>query len=291
MSSSPPPSKRIAKFQREMIAALPRFPNDKASLETVKAMSLTDLMVAFLSWRLRFVGVRPRKFIAHSSATSDPRWPALSANISAFKAAVVAGADLTPYLSLQPRTRGFTPAAKGPNADSWADKDFILNVMGFHHFHLGLTTEAAGHIARTDEVIFAAVDRDRFHVIGLFDHDAFEDQTATGMTPERLRLWQTHEDWLAAGLPPGAFVISGGYGGLGISTSGHSTAVVMAATDYRRIIESIDPQLDDPAYLDQTFGPLAPGAKRKLEWAMIHLDLGILDTATKTFYSFRKGPN
>lgn len=291
MSSTTPTSKRIEKFQRKMIAALPRFPNDKASLETVKAMSLTDLLVAFLSWRLRFVGVRPRKVIEYSSATSDPRWPALAANISAFKAAVLAGADLTPYLSLLPRTRGFTPAAKGPNADTWADKDFILNAMGFHHFHLGLTLEAAGHIARTNEVIFAAVDRDHFHVIGLFDHDAFEDQNATGMTPERLRLWQTHEDWLAAGLPPGVFVISGGYGGMGISTSGHSTAVVMAAMGYAKIIGSIDAQLDDPAYLDQTFGSVAPGGKRKLEWAMIHMDLGILDAVTKTFCSFRKGPN
>lgn len=291
MTSTAKPSKRIAKFQREMIAALPRFPNDKASLQVVEAMSLTDLMVAFLSWRLRFVGMRPRKFIQHSSATGDPRWSSLSANIAAFRAAVVAGNDLTPYLSLEPRTRGFTPAARGPKADTWADKDFLLNVMGFHHFHLGLSMEAAGHIARTNEVIFAAVDRDCFHAIGLFDHSAFENEDPSVMTPERQRLWQTHEDWIAAGVSPGAFIISGGFGGLGISTSGHPTAVVMAAMDYVRIINSIDPQLDDPAYVEQTFGTIPVGQRRKLEWALHHMDLGVLDGPSRTFYSLRKGPN
>lgn len=291
MASTARSSKRVAKFQREMIATLPRFPNDKASLQLVEAMSLTDLLVAFLSWRLRFVAMRPRKFIAHSSATSDPRWSTLSANIAAFRAAVVAGQDLTPYLSLEPRTRGFSPAARGLNADTWVDKDFLLNVMGFHHFHLGLTMEAAGHIARTNEVIFAAVDRDCFHAIGVFDHSAFENEDPNAMTPERQRLWQTHENWIAAGVSPGAFIVSGGFGGLGISTSAHPTAVVMAAMDYVRIINSIDPQLDDPAYVEQTFGALAAGQKRKLEWSLMYMDLGLFDPPSNTFYSLRRGPN
>ncbi len=54
------------------------------------------------------------------------------------------GGDLTPHLSLQPHTRGFTPAAsaQGPNVNRWADKDMLLNVMGYHHLHLdGVPTQ------------------------------------------------------------------------------------------------------------------------------------------------------
>jgi hypothetical protein len=46
--------------------------------------------------------------------------------------------------------------------------------MGLHHFHLGLTMGAAGHAARTNQVLFASVTRDEFEFLGLFDHSAFE---------------------------------------------------------------------------------------------------------------------
>ncbi len=140
---------------------------------------------------MRHVGVRPRRVARREALAGDPRATTLAPNISTFLKAVEDGDDLTPYLSIEPRTRGYTPAAEGlgARANSWADKDFLLNVMELHHFHLGLTREAAGHAARTNEVLFARVTLDTFEILGLFDHAAFEHEVDGTMTPERDKLW------------------------------------------------------------------------------------------------------
>jgi hypothetical protein len=69
--------------------------------------------------------------------------------------------------------------------DRWADKDMLLNVMGYHHFHF----DAAPHNrVRSDDVLFAHVTRETFTVIGIFDHAVFEVDPAKPMMAERNRL-------------------------------------------------------------------------------------------------------
>lgn len=131
-------SKRIKAFRRELIAAVPRFPNDKASLQAMESKPLMDLFIIYIGWRLRYVAARPRKVTGRSNLTGDPRAAALQPNIDAFIAAVDAGNDLTPYLSLLPRTRGYTPSPVPATG--------TLSAV----IHLGLTMEAAGHATRTD---------------------------------------------------------------------------------------------------------------------------------------------
>ena len=41
--------------------------------------------------------------------------------------------------------------------NDWSDNDFILNVMGYHHFHLGHLKEKNGHMCRTNEALYATV--------------------------------------------------------------------------------------------------------------------------------------
>lgn len=132
MTSTFENSNRIKALRRDLIAAVPRFPNDRASLRAVEAKSLTDLLIVYIAWRLRHVGTRPRTVIRRTNLAGDPRAAALAPNIDAFLRAVEGGSDLTPYLSLKPRSQGYTPAAEGGGAgkDSWADKDFLLNIMG-----------------------------------------------------------------------------------------------------------------------------------------------------------------
>lgn len=86
-------------------------------------------------------------------------------------------ADLTPHLSLSPNTRGYSLAARTPGAtteERWSDKDQLLNRMNYHHFHLGKSIEAAGHAARTDDLLFAEVSRDAFKVVAIFSHEVFD---------------------------------------------------------------------------------------------------------------------
>ena len=63
--------------------------------------------------------------------------------------------------------------------------------------------EAAGQIARTNEVLFASVTRDELEIIGLFDHAAFEHEDDGTMTPERVRLWQAYQAREATDALPG----------------------------------------------------------------------------------------
>jgi hypothetical protein len=118
--------KRVRTLRRELIATVPRFPNDKTSLRAMQAKDLTDLLITFIGWRIRYVAQRPRKVRGRENLAADPRAAVLKPNMDAFIAAVEAGSDLTPYLSLDPHTRGYTPAAdpKTRGRDTWADKDF-----------------------------------------------------------------------------------------------------------------------------------------------------------------------
>ena len=255
------------------------------------AKSLTDLLITNIALRLRHVGIYPRKVNWRSNLAADPRAAVLAPNIDAFLSAVETGSDLTPYMSLEPRSRGYTPAAEanGPGTDTWADKDFLLNVMGLHHFHLGLTMEAAGHAARTNELLFASVTRDTFDIIGLFDHAAFEHANGA-MTPERQKLWTAYEAREAASNLPGQ-LSTGGFGGLGITMSSHPIAVVRTAQEHLRVLREIDPKLDDPAYVRRLHSKGVMPAKPKLKWFYRHLDLGLVDEAASFFGVFKYGPN
>ncbi len=287
--SPPKESKRIRKFRHGIIQAVPRFPNNNDSKEVLEQQSLGTLLIIYMNWRMRFVSPGVRSVTTRRSATSDTRWRALKPNIDAFLDKVRRGADLTPHLSLAAWQDGYTPAAHGPrkSADRWADKDFLLNVMGFHHFHLGMALEKKGFVTRTDEVLFAHVTRSTFDVLGLFDHSVFDDKDPAVMSAERTRLWGLHEQVLFEGVEPGSFVLANP-----ISMSGHPSQIVMLAQHYAKLIKRIDPNLDDRSYVETMLygGRLAVPAKPKLRWAFKHLDLYIADDASTTCFIMQRGP-
>jgi hypothetical protein len=293
MTPSPPPSKRLTRLHEALVKAIPRIPNDRASLQAAKSKSLTDLLVYYLSWRARYVAPRAREVSVDPPASADPRWAQHLGAIETFLARVRTGEDLTPWLSLEPHTRGLAPAATKPGAavDRWADKDFLLNVMGLHHFHLGLTLEPQGHAVRTNEMLFAAVTRESFEVIALVDHQVFEDGADGALTAERGRLWTLIETRRARDMEPGSFYIGGGLGGAGISMSGHPTAIVMAAQAYAKVIRDMDPKLDDPDYVSALYLAGRPPKAPKLSWRFDHLDLCLVDSANAGYFVLRRGPN
>ncbi len=285
-------SKRIRRFRLSIAKDIPKFPNDKASLLSLEAKPLTSLLIDYANWAIRYVTPRPRTVSIEPTAMVDPRWRILSKEINSFLEKVRRGEDLTPHLSLRPHTQGFTPtaAATGPNVDRWADKDQLLNIMGYHHFHLGLTLEPAGHTVRTDSVLFAAVTREQFEVVALFDHSVFERPRtpAEEMSPERERLWEIFDERSSRGLAPGSV-----YAPSMIATSGHPVYIVRLAQHYAHVIREIDPKLDDPSYvrgLYQEMG-VSPPPKPKLRWYIQHLKLGLLDEAAGAFAVFLHGPN
>jgi hypothetical protein len=178
-----------------------------------------------------------------------------------------------------------TAAARAPGAtpvDRWSDKDFLLNVMGYHHFHLGAKVQKRGHVDRTDDVIFAQVHRDSFKAIAIFDHNVFDENST-----ERMRLWAVHESIVFRGLPPGSAVVMGN-----IASSGHSDHVVLYAQYCARIIKNIDPKLDDPEFVRSLYQPHSKApAKPKPDWGFMHLDLAIYDRAKPAYLILQSGWN
>ncbi|MGD0024831.1 MAG: hypothetical protein ABSC37_09430 [Xanthobacteraceae bacterium] len=285
-------SKRVKAFRLGLAKQIPKFPNDNASLQTLQAKSLGSLLIDYANWAIRYVAPRPRSVVIEQSALNDSRWQSLSADIQSLLNEVRQGHDLTPYLSIQPHTRGFTPAAsvKGPNVDRWADKDMLLNVMDYHHFHF----DAVPHNRkRSDDVLFAHVTRDTFTVVGIFDHTVFESaktrlsRSNAGLTAERNRLWKIFEKRATRGAIPGSVVVSSM-----IALSGHSMHFGNLSMNYARAIADTDPKLDDPKYVQglyqQTGVPIP--SKSKIRWHLNVLDLGLLDKETGAFFILRKGP-
>jgi hypothetical protein len=225
------------------------------------------------------------------AVTNDSRWGDLRTAIDALLDEVRNGQDLTPRLSLLVHKHGFSPAsaAKTPDVDRWADKDFLLNVMGYHHFHLRMVRESAGHVQRSNEVLFAALTRDHFEALAIFDHSVFEktDAVTNTMTAERNRLWDIFTAKACRGMPAGAVYVPAM-----IMTSGHCYHHVTLAFNYARIVRDLDPKLDDPVFVRGMYeeAKITLPGRPKLKWHLNYLDLGLFDEGQNVFFVLRYGP-
>jgi hypothetical protein len=250
----------------------------------LQAKTLGPLLIDYANWAIRYVPPRPRAIVVEPSASDDPRWQSLSSDIRALLSEVEQGHDLTSYLSSEPHTRGFTPASSTPesNVDRWADKDMLLNVMGYHHFHLTPAPK------RSNDLLFAHLTRDIFSVVGIFNHGVFEPlDPSNSMTEERTRLWKLFNERAARGAPAGAPVVQSL-----IALSGHSIYFVTnLSKNYARVIREIDPKLDDQTFVRGLYNQAALSVpwRVKLRWYLQVLDLGLLDK-DGVFFILCKGP-
>jgi len=285
-------SKRIRKLKKEIIHTLPKFPNDRQTKSELESKDLTDLLLIYLNWAARLITPRPRRVIIENDVVNNDRWKALSTEFHSLKNEIEKGNDLTPYLSLKVQKKGYTPATSETvsNTDKWVDKDFLLNVMGFYHLHLGEKIEGRRISGRTDDVIFAKVDKERFIVIGVFNHSVFDktDEVTQKMSKERQRIWEIFERHSMQGIPEGSIVISSP-----IMMSGHTMHIVEMAQEYVRIITELEQKLDDREYTNTIYkeSNISPPNKPKFEWSLRGTDLGVYDKTTNLYAVYRYGVN
>lgn len=275
-------SKAFRRFKADLIRQIPRVPNDRASREALQAKSPTELLIVYLCWQLRLVAPRPRTVTGHHRIWQRPTYLRLSSNVQALLRVVEAGGDLNPYLSLKAHRHGFVLDG-AQDSSSWEHKDFLLNVMGLHHFHLGTHREQRGHMARTNEVLFAFVSPDTFEILGLFDHSVFEADEGM-LTDERERIWSTYEDYQLRRTTRGGFYI-GGYAGLGITAAGTPTVVTMEALTHVDTIKRFDPCLHSARFLKRLWTDGDVPSKPKLRWHYRHLTLGLVDATSGAFFA------
>jgi len=290
----PTESKRVRQFRQDLVRELPKFPNNRATRDALLTMSLGQLLIHFGNWRLRLIRKAVRTVTVDAAVTGDPRYAQLQPGIDALLAKVHNGEDLTPHLSLGAVRQGYTPAALAPNppppaqpVDRWADKDFLLNVMGYHHLHLGTVIEPEGHIRRSNEVLFARLTRTTFEALLILDHSVFEKDPQGGMTPERTRLWTMFDQQSAQGVPPGTPYIPAM-----VTLSGHPMHLTLYSGRLVSTIRDLDQKLDDPAYVKELYDSagIAVPKKPKLSFMLNGLDLGLFDAAIGQFWRFVDGP-
>ncbi len=285
-------SKRVKQFRLGIAKSIPKFPNNKETLSILESKSLGLLLIDYINWASRLIAPRSRLVTIEPSLTADPRWKLLSANTKALLERVRRGDDLNPNLSLKVTRNGFTPSSSNTTStDKWQDKDFILNTMGYHHFHLSPIVEIAGHTKRTDEVLFAKVEKNNFYAIGFFDHSVFDstNHATKEMSKERSRLWQIFDQRNSIGLDPGSTYLSSA-----ITSSGHTVKFVQLASDYAWLVNKVDKNLDDLSYREDLFKqndvPINELKGMDLRWHMNFLNLGLLDRKTSKFYVLQYWP-
>jgi hypothetical protein len=279
MTASYPP--RILAFREEMIRLLPRAPNNRASLEALRALPTRRLILAFLTWRMRLIPAKPRKVKFWSGGVPPAQAHAARQMLQPFLQKVVAGIDLTPHLSELVNKKGVILPGASP-ADRRKDIDMVLTREGLHHFHIGTPT-AMNRKGRSGSLIFAEVLELEFRIVAIADHRVFE----LG-APERLRFFEICRSYMAKDIPPGqAFMANP------VMASGHSMMVTLFADRCENEIERLDPLLDDPAFIDRLYSgqpivrdgePIARPANPEVKWHFEDLRFGILDTSTQVFF-------
>lgn len=283
-------TKRIKSLKRKLITELPFFPNNKDTLTELESKSLNKILIHYLHWKTRLVPARKRKIQIAPEVTADKRWKELKNGINSLLDKIQNGEDVHPYLSKRAHSYGYTPShrVRSGAADSWEDKDQILNTKGFHHFHLNMNVQNTGLSERTEDVLFAYVSRDAFHAIAIFNHTVFDPVDDNGnMSGERLRMWELHEKHVTLGMQPGTVYMSNP-----IMTSGHPMYIVQMADYYAKTIRDYDPKLDDREFVNGLYdqGQLDHPSKYNFEWHINGLDLCVYDKKTEVLFNIRTGP-
>lgn len=281
-------SKRIRRLKKELINELPFFPNEKSIRIELENQSLNGILIAYLHWKTRVVPPRRRKVHIYPEVTSDKKWKALKSGVNGLLDKVRKGEDLYPHLSLRAHKYGYTPVERVRNgeADSWEDKDQLLNTKGFHHFHLSMNIQSTGLGERTDSVLFAFVSRDQFHAVGLFDHSVFDKpDSLNGMTEARERMWSLHEKYTTFGMKPGTVYMNNP-----ITTSGHPLSIITLADHYASIIRETDPKLEERTFVNELYAqsPFPSPERYKFEWSIKGLDLIIFDKKNRVAFNIFK---
>ena len=161
-------SRRIQTFRDDMIKMLPRAPNNRASLEALRAMPTRRVILAFLTWRMRLIPAKPRAVRFWSGGITPAQAQAARPMLQPFLQKVATGKDLTPYLSDLVGKKGVILPGANPS-DRRKDIDMVLTRRGLHHFHVGAVTPGNPK-GRSGSLVFAEVLDNEFRLVALSDH-------------------------------------------------------------------------------------------------------------------------
>lgn len=282
--TSPNYPPRIKAFRSEMIRNIPKVPNTNEAKAHLTAMSTNELMLIFLTWRMRFVSARRRDVKIWSGGVDPQVFASMLRSLNPLLTNVKIGADLTPHLSNLVNTLGYAMPSTTPQAQRRDDKDGVLTKTGLHHFHVG-EVSAKNPKARSGKLVFADVSDTEFRIIAISDHDAFDIGSK-----EWKRLFGISNRYIQSQLP----VETVGFMAYPTMSSGHSMHLFLFARHCDDLMTQIDACLDDPDYINDLYNNIEPREgqviaipkKPKFKWHFNDNNFGIYETKNGVFFQF-----
>ena len=244
-------------------------------------MPTRGLILAYLTWRMRLIPAKPRKVRIWPGGVKPWDLHAARHRVRPLMLKVEAGQDLTPHLSDEVNRKGVVLRKSGKPGRR-EDIDMVLTRGGLHHFHVG--KHGPGNLkGRSDALVFAEVLEKEFRIVALSDHRAFERGSS-----EQERFFNICHSYMAKDVPPGV-----GFMANPVQLSGHSTMLTVFADYCEDKMQELDPQLDDPAYVDKLYNdqpierdgqPIGRPPSPLLTWYFEDLRFRILDRRTMVFF-------
>jgi hypothetical protein len=223
---------------------------------------------------MRLIPAKPRRVGLWLPGVTTEEFRAVKQRLEPLLIKVGAGKDLTSHLSDLVNTKGVILPGASPS-DRKKDIDMVLTRQGLHHFHVGLASPDNPR-ARSGSLVFAEVLDKEFRIVAISDHRAFQ-----AGSPEQLRFFRICRSYMAKDIPPGQ-----GFMSSPVMSSGHSMLVALFALKCEDTIAQLDPQLDNPAFIDKLYNeqPIVRPKNPSLMWHFDDLKFGIFDRRTNVFF-------
>ena len=269
-------SKRITKLRQGIAKAIPKVPNKKETLDELLEMNITSLLVHYLTWRGRFVFPKPREVKLWGSEAEKAVFTQHDQQLKPLFAKVKAGDDLTSHLSNSVRKTGFKSRKVNNTGNTrWEDKDFMLIAYGLYHLHIGNSTDN-NPTGRSNILIIADITDTDFTVIAITNHDVFLNSSV-----EREKFYELSTAYIQRDMVPGAVYMRSP-----IMSSGHSASISFYAMYCTRIINEVDPKLDDKEYIRSFYKNTdrQMPTKPSFMWGFIEMNLGVFETKSNMFF-------
>ncbi len=290
---NPPP--RMARLRRELVAAIPCWPDTAAARAELDNYDLWQLLIVYTNWIDRFLVPRKRQVRYASRFWDNPKAVAHKTAVLRIVERIESGSDLTAHLSDQIHTHGYVP--KGPpekiKGPEWGDKDFALNAYDMHHLHLGKLSNEGNRVSHGRDLLYACFERDVATFVLLGDHKSFDDGSLAtaaaawrgGGTVQTSYMAKERKDLHRHG--KNTYEVVDGRLYIGSELSMDGTAKVHWINHLRGTIVAFDPYLDDPKWVSQALAQHPLGSAADAEWAyfMNGCDLLVREVKTNTLFA------
>lgn len=278
-------SPRIKNLRNKIICEIPFFPNTKETQEELISKPFEEVLLAYLNWKSRIIPIRHRKTTLPASVTTHKKWCTYKESIRSILKKADLGMDLNPFLSEKVNKRGYESDKLFNKENIWNDKDQILNLHHYHHFHLDMNIKDNLMSERSEYLLFAEITRNKFTAIGIFDHSIFDEVLPNYISSERKRFLDIHYQRVIKH-SSSQFVTSSQ-----ITASGHNYQILKSCHEIIRILFINDSKLDQRNDVNSIYANFkrTPPPNFKFEWYFDGLDLYLRNKKTDDNFLFYKG--